>query len=127
MNQITRDLEPAPMPSVEGPITHVTLQRFIDRAKSRGIHLVFVAFPIRDCVTGNPYELRPETNGVIQQAGMDLIDARFDTGLQESDFDDELHLNEAGREIYSRKLAGLLQPILEQHQNSAQAPESSNE
>ncbi|MCA9093202.1 MAG: SGNH/GDSL hydrolase family protein [Planctomycetaceae bacterium] len=117
LNRINRDLDPVPMPEVEGPITHVTLQRFIDRAKSRGIHLVFIAFPIRDCVTGQPYELRPETNAVIQQAGMDLLDARFDSGLKETDFLDELHLNDEGRAIYSRKLAEILKPVLERRNN----------
>lgn len=114
LNRISRDLDPVPMPAVEGPITHNTLERLIEKAKSRGIHLVFVAFPIRDCVTGKPYELRPETNGVIQEAGMDLVDARFDSGLKEADYLDELHLNEEGRAIYSRKLAEILQPILKQ-------------
>lgn len=117
LNRLSRDLDPVPMPEVEGPIAHVTLQRLIERAKSRGIHLVFIAFPIRDCVTGRPYELRPETNAVIQQAGMDLVDARFGSGLKESDFIDELHLNDEGRAIYSRKLAEILKPILERRKN----------
>ena len=36
-----------------------------------------------------------------------------DSGLTKTDYLDELHLNDEGREKYSRKLAKLLKPILE--------------
>lgn len=86
---------------------HGALKRFLDEAKRRGTRLCFVAFPVLE-----HYELDPVAVDLIRRAGIPLIDLRILEGIRPSMYEDDIHMDAAGRGLYSRRLAERLEPLL---------------
>lgn len=89
------------------PPTYERLDRFINLAKGHGVRVIFLAMPLRD-----EYALDPELRKTIEAAGMTLVDGRHVKGIGAETFEDEMHLNGDGAEIYTRFLARRLAPQL---------------
>jgi hypothetical protein len=83
--------------------TYATLRRFIARAQQHGTRLCFVAFPSQEGT-----EISPEARRIILDAGMSLIDLRHIEELRPEHYHDFVHMNESGRDVYTRALARAL-------------------
>jgi hypothetical protein len=93
------------------------LRRFIDRARREGVRVCFVAYPARPATPGRmPYELDPEALNEIAGAGMLHLDLRRVAGLTGEHYSDRVHLNAAGRDLYTRKLAVALIEVERRHE-----------
>jgi hypothetical protein len=92
--------------------TYHTLNRLIDGASMRGTTLCFVAFPTLAAGEEAPYVIAPELEDVISRAGMSLVDLRTMPGMTADLYDTRTHLNERGRDYFSRYLAAELCRIL---------------
>jgi hypothetical protein len=89
------------------PRSWTTLDRFLARAKEHHTRLVFVAFPtlIENVGDAIPYEIAPELPAKLEAAGAMLLDLRKLPELDRAKhYDDDIHLNEAGKLIYTRRL-----------------------
>ncbi|MFT3769751.1 MAG: hypothetical protein QM820_30305 [Minicystis sp.] len=100
----------------ESPATHDALNRFLARAKESHTEVLFVAFPSRspDPTAEVPYDVPAETTRIIADAGMRYLDLRRMPELSPEHYDDDIHLNEAGRRIYTQRFARELAAILGQ-------------
>lgn len=92
--------------------TYETFRRFVGRAHQEGVQVLFVAFPNQSDKPGElPYELAPEVLETITAAGMLHLDLRKVDGLSPALYEDDIHLNEQGRPVYTRKFAEELTKI----------------
>lgn len=103
--------------AVEGKPTHrswSTLDRLLGRARQEHTRVLFVAFPTRpeDPNQAVPYEIAPEMRQRIAAAGMLFLDLRKVPELDPArHYDDDIHLNEAGRAVYTRRLVSELRQL----------------
>jgi len=98
-------LDYPPRPTVT---THAALRRFVARQRARGIDVLFVAYPSKPPPGAEvAYEISDEARRVIAQGGMRLLDLRR-IGLQPSDYRDNIHVNDAGRVVFTRHLSDAL-------------------
>ncbi len=108
-NQITFDHDRALAAAHElkrVPTRHA-LERFLARAQAHHTKVLFVAFP-----TMNPYDVPDETIRTIRDAGMLYLDLRSVPELDRAaHYADDIHLNEAGRAIYTRRLVAELRAL----------------
>lgn len=113
LNDDIRSHESADMgakpPASPATKTYRTLARVLDEFRRRGEPLCVVAFPVLE-----PYELDPLAVAMIRDAGVPFLDLRKVEGLGPEKYEDDIHLNAEGRAIYTRKLAGLLAPIIKE-------------
>jgi hypothetical protein len=85
------------------------LHRFIERARLEGDRVCFVAFPTRPAAPGAmPYELEAEVLDAIAAGGMRHLDLRRVEGLTAAHYEDRAHLNAAGRQVFTSRLAEAL-------------------
>jgi hypothetical protein len=84
-------------------LPHAGLRRLLERARARHLALCFVAYPKQD-----RYEISREARRLIEDAGMQLVDLRHSEGLGPQHYEDNIHLNAAGRAIYTESLARAL-------------------
>jgi hypothetical protein len=93
-----------------GPARYRALERLLARARRRtpGSQLVFVAYPTLEAATGRPYALDPAAAGILQRAGAALVDFRRLPRIGPDLYMDDIHLGEAGRELYTQELAAAL-------------------
>lgn len=92
------------------------LARTLSEARRRETKLVFVALPIQ-VPAGEPiYPIAPEVQTMLEDAGVPLIDFRTVDGLDNSLYEDDIHLNPAGRQILSRKMGEALAAYLSRSQ-----------
>lgn len=88
------------------PQTFHALRRFVARARQAGVDVCFVAFRPRPEAAGPvDYEIPPEALRIIADAGMLHLDLREIEDLGADKYEDNVHLNEAGRSIYTQRLA----------------------
>jgi hypothetical protein len=88
------------------PQTFHALRRFVTRARQEGVNVCFVAFRPRPEPAGPvEYDIHPEALQIIADAGMLHLDLRDMDVLGADKYEDNVHLNEAGRQIYSRRLS----------------------
>lgn len=95
-------------PVAAPPVTREALRRFVARAREHGVTVLFVAFPSlkHDPAAELPYDVPDETRQIIAGAGMLYLDLRKLPELDpKTHYADDIHLNEAGRAIYTRRLA----------------------
>jgi hypothetical protein len=83
--------------------TYLRLERLLKMAQDHNVSVILVAMPWQ-----KPYTLDPRLEAISKAAGINLIDSRHVTQLGRENFNDEMHMNEAGAAIYSRFLAGVL-------------------
>jgi hypothetical protein len=98
----------APSANAPPPASHVVLQRLLDRARGCNSRVCFVAFPT--LVPGRPdgYDLYPEQTRMMAESGARLVDLRRTPELMPEMYDTRTHLNAAGRELFTRRLARAL-------------------
>ncbi len=88
------------------PQTFHALRRFVAGARQEGVDVCFVAFQPRPEAAGPiEYDIHPEALQVIADAGMLHLDLRYMDDLGADKYEDNVHLNESGTPIYSRRLA----------------------
>lgn len=93
------------------PATHRVLERFLDCAKRNRTNVIFVAFPTqREAST--PYPLHADAERLIRASGAHLIDLRRTSELHKDHYLDEIHLTDAGAQIYTRRLVQAVGPLL---------------
>jgi hypothetical protein len=100
-------------PAAKGPRipSLKALTRLLDAAKAHGARIVFVAFPMY--VPGRPpYELSPAVVAALASYGQPLIDLRHVPELRPEHYEDDIHLNEKGRPLYTARLAEALRPLV---------------
>lgn len=112
--QINRAQQQAPPGHAADSPSYERLERFINLAKWQGVRVIFLAMPLRE-----EYTLDPQLRKTIEAAGITLIDGRLVRGLGAETFEDEMHLNGDGAEIYTRFLARQLAPQLGGHPGAA--------
>ncbi len=95
--------------------THRALARMLKLAREHGSKLCFVAFPTREPAKPLPYDLNGEAVRMIRDAGMYFVDLRKVPGLSPDKYADEIHLNDLGRPIYTRRLAQEIATFLQRH------------
>ncbi|HEY4056574.1 MAG TPA: hypothetical protein VGM39_08190 [Kofleriaceae bacterium] len=89
--------------------TYRVLTHFLELAKDNNTRVIFVAFPTKSPDGSPAYDIPTEADAEIRGAGMTLLDLRRMPGLDvDKDYADDIHLNEHGREIYSRLLSSEL-------------------
>ncbi|MBX3259257.1 MAG: hypothetical protein KIS78_01230 [Labilithrix sp.] len=93
-------------------LTHVALHRLLRRAAEEETRLCFVAYPTLEAAQGEPYPIDTAGRAAVEAAGMRFIDLRRVDGLGPELYDDDVHLNEAGRALYSAVLADALREAL---------------
>jgi hypothetical protein len=98
-----------PRPSAQ----YRALERLLRRAREQDSRLCFVAFPYHP-PGGKPYEVDSAGLQRLAQEGTLYLDLRQVDELAASMYQDEVHLNQAGRSVYSRRLARALAPLLKQ-------------
>jgi hypothetical protein len=87
------------------------LTRLLEAARAHGARIAFVAFPMY--VPGRPpYELDPEVVARLASYGQPLIDLRRVEALKPEHYEDDIHLNEKGRPLYTAKLAEALRSLV---------------
>jgi hypothetical protein len=87
------------------------LTRLLEAAKAHGARIAFVAFPVY--VPGRPpYELDPAVVAQLASYGQPLIDLRRVAELRPEHYEDDIHLNEKGRPLYTATLAEALRPLV---------------
>jgi hypothetical protein len=92
--------------SAEDAPTFHTLRRFVARARQKGVDVCFVAFRPRPQASGPvEYEIHPEALQIIADAGMLHLDLRNMDELGADKYEDNVHLNAAGKPIYTQRLA----------------------
>jgi hypothetical protein len=99
-NRVLRDHDRRKAP----PHRFETLRRLIGRAQQNGTRICFVAMPMRDERTAIPDPARR----IVRDGGMELLDLRQIDGLGAQHFADFVHLNGAGRAVFSEALASAL-------------------
>ncbi|APR84970.1 Hypothetical protein A7982_10319 [Minicystis rosea] len=104
-------------PHVADGTARDALSRFLGRARANGSEVLFVAFPSRprDPKAEVPYDVPVEMRQMIADAGMSYLDLRRMPELTPDCYDDDIHLNEAGRRIYSARFARELVPFIRLH------------
>lgn len=103
VNHVNYDHEAAAARRETRPVTHFALKRFLGRGRESKARMIFVAYPTREA-----YTLDSETPALIREYGMSVLDLRGAPGLAAGDYEDWVHLNDAGRPTYSRHLAKAL-------------------
>ena len=93
------------------------LCRLLSTLRRHHLAACFVAFPTlvppsAMVAGGYPYALDPTEQRLIAAVGFPLLDLRKVEGLDPAMYEDELHLLEPGRLIYSRRLAEALAPFV---------------
>ncbi|MBK1790824.1 hypothetical protein [Persicirhabdus sediminis] len=88
--------------------TFQRMERFITACKERGVKLYFVPMP-----QPKVWPFNPAAAEVIENHGMQVLDARQIEGMDAEDFSDGYHLGESGGEKFSRWLAGQLKDELD--------------
>ncbi len=88
--------------------THAALRRFVQRQRARGLDVLFVAYPSKppDGIEV-AYEISDDARRVIAEAGMRLVDLRR-IGLHADHYRDRIHVNDAGRAIFTARLGDAL-------------------
>jgi hypothetical protein len=92
--------------------TYRELRRLLSQAQCAGTRLCFVAYPTRGYARNTTYPVDPEAVRLIREAGMEFVDLRQMTELAADRYADEIHLNEAGRRVYSRQLGEAVSPMI---------------
>lgn len=103
---------PAAGAAAERPVTHAALRRLLDEARQRGFRLCFVAYPTLTDGDRPPYEVAPQTLALLGDAGTPYFDLRRLPELRPEHYADEVHLNESGKPLYSRRLAQALATLV---------------
>jgi len=86
---------------------HTALKRLLGRAKEEQSNLCFVSFPCRDA-----YQIPAESLELLHSDGIPYVDLRHVDHLTSDMYEDDIHLQEAGRAVYSRRLAQALAPLV---------------
>ncbi len=76
------------------------LSQWMKLLKEQNVSVVFVSMPLV-----NPYVLDKKLAHIIKQAGMQLFDYRYLTGITPEMFLDSMHLNKQGSTILTKSLA----------------------
>jgi hypothetical protein len=87
-------------------VPHEALRRFVARARASGVRVCFVAYPKQD-----RYQVADEARRIIADAGMLFLDLRGLDELRPEHYADNIHLNDAGRLIFTESLARALAAI----------------
>ena len=104
-----RQNKPVEAPKPPKPPDYHVLQRFADRAKSRGVLPVLVLMPIDGYDTANDVHIQ----AFAKKQNIVILDARVIPGLTTDDFEpDGWHLHPSGGEKFSRFLARKLPGLL---------------
>jgi hypothetical protein len=118
VNQVIFRHERARSAPVEArPATFKVLGRLIARAAERGIKLCFVAYPSLPnegtLAEGQmPYELPEALRETLRAGNAPLIDLRRVPVLKPEHYADEVHLTDAGKQLYSQFFGEALAPLL---------------
>ncbi len=112
-NQVNAAVDRATSSKVAAPRSWTTLRRFVARARENHTQVLIVAFPTRAGSPGElPYDIPPQIPAEIEAAGMTFLDLRRMPSLDRArHYDDDLHLNSDGREIYTRFLIAELRRL----------------
>ena len=89
--------------------TAYALERLLRRAREEHTTLLFIAFPTLHVEWSDTYE---DLARLIDQAGMRYMDLRGTGDVGERNYVDLVHMNEAGRTIFTRRLAESIAPLL---------------
>jgi hypothetical protein len=91
------------------PRTHEALRRFVGRARQAGASICFVAYP-----SLMAYEISPEAREIVADAGYLFLDLR-QIGLGPEHYADNIHVNAAGQQIFTHRLADALAEVWHPH------------
>ncbi len=88
------------------PPDYSRFERFLRMVKRSGAMLVVVAFPTQSENGESPYGIDPKVRSLVESHGFVFKDLRRVEELENSMYQDYIHLNADGRRIYTRTLAG---------------------
>lgn len=102
-NAANRAIERSAKRVGDRPRSYRTLARLLELAREHHTRVVVVAFPTR-----TQYLVPAELPTLVQHAGASFVDLRSLPLDDAADYDDDLHLNERGRAIYTHRFAAEL-------------------
>lgn len=108
--------ESALLPATSSPrsdkpaLPYGALKRLLRRAQETGSKLCFVAYPRPGARYW--YQLDPEAQQMIREAGMISLDLRVTPGLTPDKYRDSVHVNAQGRPIWTKAVASALAPVI---------------
>jgi len=88
------------------PPDYSRFERFLRMIQRSGAKLVVVAFPTQSGNGETPYAIDPRVPSLVESYGFVFKDLRRVEGLENSMYQDYIHLTAEGRRIYTRILAG---------------------
>ena len=88
------------------PPDYARFERFLRMIKRSGAMLIVVAFPTQLENGESPYAIDPKVRSLVESNGFVFKDLRIAEGLENSMYEDDIHLSAEGRTIYTRLLAG---------------------
>jgi hypothetical protein len=91
--------------------TYRTLERFLATAAERGSRVCIVAYP-------GQYLIDPKILQIVQTHQANLIDMRSREQLKKEHFTDGFHMNERGRQIFTRALGVRLKGFIQNEQRA---------
>lgn len=96
-------------PRSEKKWTYKTLGRLLETVAERGTRVCIVAYP-------GKYPVDPEILPLVQTHRANLLDMRSQESLKREHFTDGFHLNERGRQIFTRALGVRLKDFIQNEQ-----------
>lgn len=92
----------------EEVVTHRALESLLAQAREQRVKVLLVAFPMRE----SQYKVNPAILKIASSSGADFIDMRVLVELQPAHYRDDIHLNAAGKPIYTKRFAEIFTPML---------------
>ncbi len=80
--------------------TYDRMTRFIKQCQTHGVKVIFVPMP-----QPHVWDFNPKAAQIIQNQGMQTLDAREIEGMTDADFSDGYHLRDTAKDKFSRWLA----------------------
>lgn len=109
LHDLNRRYEQASMKKTrEEAVTHRALESLLAQAREQRVKVFLVAFPMRE----SQYKVNPAILKIASSSGADFIDMRVLIELQPAHYRDDMHLNAAGKPIYTKRFAEILTPML---------------
>ena len=100
------------MKATSRPASYQDLNDLIQGAQARGSAVCFIAYPTRQCVSGQ-YTISQTSQRIIEAKGATLIDLRKKCQLPYASYKDDIHISKQWAPYYSGFVARAIEPICE--------------
>lgn len=91
-------------------LKYTQFEQLVKLAQTNGTKVILAAMPIRD-----GYEIDHELRRIANNIGVEFLDIRDIQGMTENSFQDEIHLNSQGADLYTRALAKQVRGVFSQY------------